>query len=60
VVGPEHLREYASHLFALAITARENGDADYANKLAVRATEYLYQAAAIENPPAMQRLPKKE
>ena len=55
MITPAALRGYASHLFALAISAREAGDPDYADRLTGRAVDYLDQADAMEKPVAQQQ-----
>ena len=52
---PERLRSYASELFAMATTAREAGDDDYADRLIAEANELLQWANKGEEPPATDR-----
>jgi hypothetical protein len=53
VVGmpdPEQLRERATRQLAMALKAREDGHADYAERLTERASHLLDEATAIEGP----------
>lgn len=45
---PAALRRYAAHLLTLAAGERAYGDAIYADRLAVRASDYLAEADSKE------------
>jgi hypothetical protein len=47
---------YATNLLALANKAMDSGDAAFADRLTIRATEYLDQAIPIEKPVTQQQL----
>ena len=47
----ERLREQAARLLALALKARERGDADLADQLTAQAAELLDKAPALNPPP---------
>ncbi len=55
MASPGQLRWYAAHLLAWACQARQEGDDGFADRLAVRAAEYLDQAAAAETPVVQQQ-----
>ena len=45
MANPEHLRELAARMFAIAIRSKE---VEFATHLALRASDYLDQAAELE------------
>jgi hypothetical protein len=49
MLDPEQLRERATRLLAMALKAREDGHADYAERLTERASHLLDEATAMEN-----------
>ena len=59
----DQLRDRASRLLALAISAREKGQAEYADRLTEQAADFLDAAKAAELAAAKQQqqpLPKKK
>jgi hypothetical protein len=54
----DQMREHASRLFAMALTARDNGQIEYSDRLTEQASDVLSAVKAVEV--AQQPRPKKE
>jgi hypothetical protein len=51
----DQLRDRASRLLAMAISAREKGQPEYADRLTEQATDFLDAAKAVESVAAQQQ-----
>jgi hypothetical protein len=60
MANTDQLRDGARRLLAMAISAREKGQAEYAERLTEQAADFLDAAKAAELAAAIQPLPKKE
>ena len=59
MANTDQLRDRASRLLAMAISAREKGQAEYADRLTEQATDFLDAAKAAELVAAQQQPQKK-
>jgi hypothetical protein len=59
MANTDQLRDRASRLLAMAISAREKGQAEYADRLTEQATDFLDAAKAAESVAAQQQPQKK-
>ena len=60
MANTDQLRDGARRLLAMAISAREKGQPEYAERLTEQAADFLDAAKAAELAAAIQPLPKKE
>jgi hypothetical protein len=56
----DQMRGHASRLLAMALTARDNGQVEYADRLTEQASDVLGGASVVEVAQQQQRQPKKE